>query len=77
MKGKVMATTLNTEFVKGIRTLTFPDGTRCGIIDYCGGTHSFKFLRMDAADKYIETQGPWRSNSEAADFDALAWAADQ
>lgn len=72
-----MTTTLNTEFIKGIFTLTFPDGRYCGVIERRPNTKEFKFVRMDAQDKYVLAQGQWRSNSEAASFDALAWAADQ
>ena len=67
-----MTTTLNTELKDHGVALTFPDGRNAGQIAYDLETRRYHFESPDRP-----TFGPDRNCLEAAQFDALAWAAEK
>ena len=67
-----MTTSLNTELFTGGVRLTFEGGRSAGVITYDPDTYTYHFHAPHHPDAY----GPKRNCLEAAQFDALAWAAE-
>ena len=65
-------TTLNTELAEDGIKLTFPSGYNAGNIAYDLDSRSYHF----EAPQRPDLNGPSRNCLEAAQFDALAWAAE-
>ena len=65
-----MATRLNFKSTMDGTKLTFDDGTNAGLIVYLPNISSFRYQKPDGR------LGEYRRTHEAAEFDALAWAAD-
>lgn len=65
-------TTLNTELVTGGQKMTFPDGRDAGGITYDLDSRTYHFEPPHRPD----LNAPARNCLEAAQFDALAWAAE-
>lgn len=67
----MMSTYLNTKSTMRGTELTFEDGRPAGLIVYLSDTGQFHHERPDGCFGIV------RLSHEAAEFDALAWAADE
>ena len=72
-----MTTTLNTKNTAAGIVLTFDDGRAAGIIKYLPTVPPHKNAPGYRHYRDGAHWGPWRLTIEAAQFDALAWAADE